>query len=163
MSAEPKATEQWIAPHEIAALSGLELLRAGLGGLRQPPISQHNDFWLAEVEKGRVVFEGIPSKKFYNPLGTVHGGWISTLLDSALGCAVHSMLEPGQTYTTTTMTINFVRAVFETTGKVRCEGFAVHTGSRLATSEARLVDGAGKLIAHGVETCMIMPMPKPGV
>lgn len=162
MSAEPNSVRYGVTPREIAAgLSGLELLRGAMNGtLPSPPIAGTCDFTLAEVEKGRVVFVGVPSMKFYNPLGTVHGGWIATLLDSALGAAVHTMLEPGQTYTTTSMTINFVRPVFEATGTLRCEGVAVHAGSRLATSEARLTDSAGKLIAHGVETCMVMAMPK---
>lgn len=162
MSAEPNAVRYGVTPREIAAgMSGLDLLRAAMNGtLPSPPIAGTCHFTLAAVEKGRVVFEGVPSMKFYNPLGTVHGGWIATLLDSALGCAVHTMLAPGQTYTTTSMTINFVRPVFEATGRLRCEGVAIHTGSRLATSEARLTDSAGKLIAHGVETCMVMPMPE---
>lgn len=163
MTDEPKAIQFGVAPRHVAAtMSGLEQLQAAMSGaLPAPPISQQSDFLLAEVGKGRCVFEGMPSAKFYNPLGTVHGGWIATLLDSALGCSVHTMLEPGQTYTTTSITINFVRPVLDTTGKVRCEGVAIHTGSRLATSEARLVDGAGKLIAHGIGTCLIMAMPKP--
>lgn len=150
--------EYGLIPREIAMrMSGLELLQAVVSGHQPgPPIARTADFWIAEIEKGRVVFEGMPTLKFYNPLGTVHGGWISALLDSAMGCAVHSTLAAGQTYTTTSMTINFVRPVFESTGKVRCEGVSVHAGSRLATSEARLWDEAGKLLAHGSETCLVM-------
>jgi uncharacterized protein (TIGR00369 family) len=98
----------------------------------------------------------MPALKFYNPLGTIHGGWISAILDSAMGCAVHSTLTAGQTYTTTSMTVNFVRPIFEATGKVRCEGVCIHAGSRLATSEGRLWDESGKLLAHGSETCLVM-------
>lgn len=163
MSASSRPAEYGIIPREIAMrMSGLELLQSVLNGaLPGPPIAQTADFWVAEIENGRVVFEGMPSMKFYNPLGTVHGGWISAILDSAMGCAVHSTLAAGQTYTTTSMTINFVRPVFETTGKVRCEGVAVYGGSRLATSEARLWDASGKLLAHGCETCLIMTAVKP--
>lgn len=163
MSAVSRPTEYGLIPPEIAiGMSGLELLQAMLNGVQPgPPIGQTADFWVSEVEKGRIVFEGIPSVKFYNPLGTVHGGWISAVLDSAMGCAVHSTLAAGQTYTTSSMTINFVRPVFETTGKVRCEGIAVHGGSRLATSEARLWDQAGKLLAHGSESVLVMTLAAP--
>jgi uncharacterized protein (TIGR00369 family) len=89
-------------------------------------------------------------------LGTVHGGWISMVLDSAMGCAVHSLLKPGQAYTTVEMKVNFVRPLVESSGKVRCEGEIVHLGGRLATSQGRLTDMSGKLIAHGSETCMIL-------
>jgi uncharacterized protein (TIGR00369 family) len=121
-----------------------------------PPFSEVCDAWLVEVGEGRVVFEARPSARFYNPMGTVHGGWISTVLDSAMGCAVHSMLKAGQAYTTVELKVNFVRPLFEDTGLVRCEGKIVHSGGRLATAEGRLVDATGKLIAHGSETCMIM-------
>ena len=105
------------------------------------------------------MFEATPSPRFYNPLGTVHGGWISTLLDSAMGCAVHSVLKAGQAYTTVDMTVSFVRPVFEKTGKLRCEGKIIHAGSRIATAEGRVWDQAGTLIAHGSETCMVMAVP----
>jgi uncharacterized protein (TIGR00369 family) len=123
-----------------------------------PPISESCDVWLAEVEEGRIVFEARPSARFYNPLGTVHGGWISTVLDSAMGCAVHSTLKAGQAYTTVELKVNFVRPILEQTGIVRCEGKIVHSGGRLATSEGRLTDASGKLLAHGSETCMIFPV-----
>ena len=121
-----------------------------------PPISEVCDIWPVEVEEGRVVFEGRPSSRFYNPMGTVHGGWTSAVLDSAMGCAVHSTLKPGQAYTTVELKVNFVRPLLEKTGPVRCEGKIVHSGGRLATSEGRLIDADGKLIAHGSETCMIL-------
>ena len=152
-----------IVPPEVAtSVSGLEFLQAIASGAHPaPPMAAAADFWLAEVEKGRTVFEGIPSARFYNPMGSVHGGWISALLDSAMGCAVHSTLAAGQIYTTVDMTISFVRAAFERTGKLRCEGKVIHAGSRIATAEGRLFDAAGKLIAHGSETCMILA-PPPG-
>jgi uncharacterized protein (TIGR00369 family) len=158
MPTPSRPAEYGLTPREIAIqMSGLELLQAVVSGQQPgPPIAQTADFWIAEIEKGRVVFEGMPALRFYNPLGTVHGGWISAILDSAMGCAVHSTLAAGQTYTTTSMTVNFVRPVLESTGKVRCEGVCVHSGSRLATSEARLWDQGGKLLAHGSETCLVM-------
>ena len=124
-----------------------------------PPFSEISDAWLVEVAEGRIVFEAKPSARFYNPMGTVHGGWISTVLDSAMGCAVHSMLQAGQAYTTVELKVNFVRPVLEQTGIVRCEGKIVHVGGRLATAEGRLTDAAGKLLAHGSETCMIFAAP----
>ena len=147
-----------VVPQELAtATPGLAFLE-GLrdGALPAPPFAAVTDVWLVEAESGRVVFEATPSSRFYNPLGTVHGGWISTLLDSAMGCAVHSMLKVGQAYTTVDMTISFVRPVFERTGKLRCEGKIIHAGRRIATAEGRVYDAAGTLIAHGSETCLVM-------
>lgn len=150
-----------LVPAQIAtAGSGLAFLRGMLAGdLPGPPISEASDFWLAEVDEGRAVFEGNPSARFFNPLGTIHGGWISTLLDSAMGCAVHTTLRPGFGYTTVDMTISFVRAVMPASGTVRCEGKVIHVGGRIATSEGKLFDASGKLLAHGTETCLIFPVP----
>ena len=91
-----------------------------------------------------------------NPLGRIHGGWTSTLLDSAMGCAVHSTLKLGYGYTTIDMTVTFVRGVQPTSGKLTCEGKIIHSGSRIATAEGHVLDAAGRLIAHGTETCMIL-------
>jgi uncharacterized protein (TIGR00369 family) len=121
-----------------------------------PPFAEVCTMWPVEVDEGNIVFEALPSARFYNPMGAVHGGWISTVLDSAMGCAVHSMLKAGQAYTTAELKINFVRPLFDHSGLVRCEGRVVHFGTRLATSEGRLLDKSGKLIAHGTETCLIM-------
>jgi uncharacterized protein (TIGR00369 family) len=147
------------------AMSGLDFLRRlQQTELPAPPFAEVTDIWLVEVEAGRVVFEGQPSRRFYNPLGTVHGGWISTLLDSAMGCAVHSRLQPGQAYTTVEMKVNFVRPLFEHSGLLRCEAFIVHFGRRIATSEGKVVDSKGNIIAHGSETCMVLETPgQPGV
>lgn len=147
---------------EIAGLSGREALeRLMAGTLPRAPMGRTLNFSLTEVEEGRIVFVGVPTGDHLNPLGTVHGGWISTLLDSAMGCAVHSMLKPGQIYTTTSMTINFVRALMPDSGQVRAEGVAIHAGGRLGSAEGRLIDSKGRLIAHGTETCMIMDAPSP--
>jgi uncharacterized protein (TIGR00369 family) len=142
---------------EAARGSGLDFLLKLLDATYPaPPFSEAAEVWPVEAEPGRVVFKAKPSARFYNPMGTVHGGWISTVLDSAMGCAVHSVLKPGQAYTTVELKINFVRPVFEQTGVVRCEGKIVHAGGRLATSEGRLTDEEGNLLAHGSETCMIL-------
>ncbi|MHB2166022.1 PaaI family thioesterase [Alsobacter sp. R-9] len=142
---------------ELTSRSGLDFLRGMLDGeLPAPPICVTGGFRATEVEKRRIVFEGEPAEAFYNPLGTVHGGWISTILDSALGCAVHSMLEPGQAYTTVDLKVNFVRPLLAGTGPVRAEARIVHHGGRIATSEARLLDARDRLVAHATSTCLIM-------
>lgn len=140
-------------------LSGRELLAAMIAGeLPPPPFAGTTAIRLTEVGDGRAVFVGSPTRAFLNPLNTIHGGWIATIIDSALGCAVHSKLASGQTYTTTAMTVNYVRALAPDSGEVRCEAVAVHSGRRTATSEARLTDSKGRLIAHGSETCLIMDL-----
>lgn len=142
---------------ELTRLSGIEILRGMMDGTYPaPPFSKTTGIWLTSVEPGRVVFEGAPSLDFLNPLGVVHGGWTAAILDSAMGCCVHTVLEPGQGYTTVEFKVNLVRAVLPTSGVVRCEASVVHCGRRFATSEGRLVDGSGKLLAHGTETCAIL-------
>jgi uncharacterized protein (TIGR00369 family) len=161
MNASDPVVKVGVVARDIATgMAGLDFLR----GLRDrtrpvPPFAVETDIWLVEVESGRVVFEALPSSRFYNPHGTVHGGWISTLLDSAMGCAVHSVLKAGQTYSTVDMTVSFVRPVFETTGKLRCQGKIIHAGGRIATAEGRVWDQTGTLIAHGSETCLVMTVP----
>ncbi len=108
---------------------------------------------------GARCLRRFPSERFRNPLGTVHGGWMATLLDSALGCAVHSTLKAGQGFTTVDLAVSFVRAVHESSGKLRCEAKVIHAGGRIATSEGRLVDAEGKLYAHGTTTCLVMAAP----
>jgi uncharacterized protein (TIGR00369 family) len=140
----------------IAGESGYTFLSKLLDGTHPaPPCFKVCDIWPVEVQEGRVVFAAKPSARFYNPMGTVHGGWTSTVLDSAMACAVHSMLKAGQAYTTVEMKVNFVRPLLEENGIVRCEGTIVYCGGRMATSEGRLFDASGTLIAHGSETCMI--------
>ena len=124
-----------------------------------PPFAETTDIWLIQAEHGRVVFEAQPAQRFLNPLGTVHGGWISTLLDSAMGCAVHSTLKAGSGFTTVDMTVSFVRPVLANSGKLMCEGKIIHSGGRIATAEGRVTDAAGTLIAHGTETCLIFKPP----
>jgi uncharacterized protein (TIGR00369 family) len=137
-------------------MSGLELLQGiASGTVLYPPINDTLDFFLLEVEKGRAVFQGLPSMKHYNPIGTVHGGFHATLLDSAMACAVHSLVLPGQAYTTLEFKVHLVRPLTEKTGPVRAEGKIVASGRRTATAEGRLVDEAGRLYSHGTTTCMI--------
>jgi uncharacterized protein (TIGR00369 family) len=138
----------------LAGLPFLEAIRDGR--LSSPPVSQLLGFTLTEVEAGRAVFECEPSESHYNPAGTVHGGFISTLLDSALSCAVHTTLPAGTAYTTAELKVNFVRPIVAGTGRLRSEGRVIHVGGRLATAEARLTDAAGKLYAHAVGTCLVL-------
>lgn len=142
------------------SMSGLEFLHGLMSGrFPAPPIAEVLNFLLVEADNGRAVFEGFPSDRFRNPLGTVHGGWMSTMLDSALGCAVHSMLKAGQGFTTVDLAVSFVRAVHQSTGKMRCEAKVIHAGGRIATAEGRLVDAEGRLYAHGKTTCLVMSAP----
>lgn len=141
---------------QVLDLSGLELMQGILDGtLPYPPIAETLDFGLVEVSRGRAVFQGTPQRRHYNPLGTVHGGWYATLLDSALGCAVHTMLDAGQAYTTAELGVHLVRAATEHTGALRAIGEVVHCGRQLATAQARIVDSRGKLYAHGSTTCLV--------
>mgnify|MGYP003670309738 FL=1 len=150
------------APLPLAVIkqhSGLALLRKMMAGeLPPPPIAITLGFLLEEVEAGLAVFAGVPQLAHYNPIGSVHGGYHATLLDSCMACAVHSTLKAGEGYTTLEFKLNYVRPLTDKTGKVRAEGRLIHRGSRVATSEGRLVDADGKLYAHGTETCMIFPL-----
>ncbi len=151
-----------VVPHaEMTGMDGLTFMhRMMTGDFPAPPICRTGSFQTTLAERGRVVFEGEPTEDFYNPLGTVHGGWISMILDSALGCVVHTMLEAGQAYTTVELKVNFVRPVLAGMGRVRAEATIVHLGGRIATSEAKLVDARGRLLAHGTSTCMIMDVAR---
>ncbi len=141
---------------QVAGLSGLEMFQAMLAGeLPAPPISQTLDFLLVEAEAGRVVFQGRPGVAHYNPMGTVHGGWFATLLDSALGCAVQSIQPVGKAYTTAELKINIVRPLSDAVPFVRAEARIIHGGGRMATADARLTGPDGRLYAHGSTTCFI--------
>jgi uncharacterized protein (TIGR00369 family) len=135
---------------------GLSFLTGMLNGRHpSPPYSETIGIRLVEIEEGRVVFAGTPSARFLNPIGTIHGGWAATILDGSMAYCVHSTLKAGEGYTTVEMKISYIRPVFPSTGVVRCESKLIHRGSRTATSEGRLFDQRGKLLAHGSETCMI--------
>jgi uncharacterized protein (TIGR00369 family) len=155
-------TFEWEDPRlfldAMRGTSGLEFLqRIAKKELPQPPIGALMDLTLAEVSPGRAVFTAEPAEFHYNVIGVVHGGLAATLLDSAMGCAVHSMLPAGVGYTTLEINVNFVRALTAATGTVRSEGAVVHMGSRTATAEGRIVDRAGKLYAHATTTCIVLP------
>lgn len=141
---------------KLATLSGLEVLQAIFDGeLPPPPIGETLDFLPIHMERGKAVFQGRPSKKHYNPLGSVHGGWFATLLDSAVGCAIHSTLEAGQGYTTLELKVNYIRPLTIDVTLVRAEGQIIHVGRQTATAEGRIVGPDGKLYAHASTTCLI--------
>ena len=152
--------EYGVVPIEQArALDGLDLFKGLLEGrFPAPPISKVLGFSLLEVEAGRVIFGYTPVFDHYNPLGSVHGGIAATLLDSVMGCCIHTMLKAGSGYTTVEIKVNYVRAMTDKTGPVRAEGKVINVGSRIATSEGRLTDASGKLLAHGTTTCLIFPI-----
>jgi uncharacterized protein (TIGR00369 family) len=153
-------TVRWDDPQPTARaarkLSGLDLLRALVSGeLPRPPIAQLMGFELTEVEEGRAVFECVPGEHLYNPIGSVHGGFACTLLDSALGCSVQSTLPAGATYVTTDVQVRFIRAITSSSGRVRAEAKVVHVGRSTAVAEARLTGEDGKLLAFGTTACAI--------
>jgi uncharacterized protein (TIGR00369 family) len=138
--------------------TGLELLRAIIrGAAPQPSISGTLHFAITGAEEGVVIFHGTPDADLLNPMGQVHGGWACTLLDSAMGSAVMSTLDPESTYATAQLTVHLTRAITPATGPVVAEGRVVHRGRRLATAEGSLRDLDGALLAHGTTTCVILP------
>ena len=140
--------------------SGMEFLqRIWRGELPSTPIGHTMDFIPIEGEPGRVVFQGTPGKQHYNPIGSVHGGYFCTLLDSALGCAVQSMLPKGSGYTTLELKVNLIRALTDKTGPVRAEGKVIQVGRSVGIAEARLFDADGKLYAHATTTCLVFALP----
>jgi len=143
----------------LKSMSGLEFIEAMRDGrIPAPPIAGTLCFSLTGARAGEVRFDGTPLKGHYNPIGSVHGGWAATLLDSCMGCAVQTMVPMGSTYTTLELSVNFVRAITLASGPMQAIGHVLHSGRRSATAEGRLVDGKGTLYAHGTTTCMIMPL-----
>jgi uncharacterized protein (TIGR00369 family) len=147
------------SPQQVAGKGGLELMQAMLRGeLPWPPIARTLDFQLMEVDEGRAVFQGTPGPAHFNPMGGVHGGWYATLLDSALGCAVHTMMPAGRGYTTAELGVNLVKAIGPRVQRVRAEGRVLHCGRQLATAEAKLFGPDGTLYAHGTTTCLVFEL-----
>ncbi len=170
--------EQWLArerevrlllapPGRIATseTAGMRVLafgeRMARGEVPPPPIGATLDFVPVEVERGRVVFQGTPKTDYYNPIGSVHGGYSATLLDSAVGCAVQTMLERGFGYTTLELKVNYVRPLTDRTGPVRAEGTVVSVSRQIGVAQGRIVDPAGRIYAWASTTCLIFPLPAP--
>ncbi len=145
-----------LSMENLRECSGLELFQKMIAGeLPRPPITDTLGFYMVEAEKGRVVFQGTPQHRHYNPIGSVHGGFHATLLDSCVACAIQSTLEAGQGYTTLELKVNYIRALTDRVGPVRAEGRVIHVGKQIGTAEGKLVDADGKLYAHASTTCLI--------
>lgn len=161
---ERTRTVTWMDPTQVGksalAMAGADFLRAiAEGRLPPPPIARLMDFAISEVGPGRVVFEVEPQEFHYNPIGSIHGGLAATLLDSAMGCAIHSLLPEGRAYTTLELKVNYVRGMSRGTGRVQAIGKVIHLGGRVATAEGRIEDAKGKLYAHGTTTCLLLELP----
>ena len=151
-------------PEQVAGKTGMEMMQAILRGeLPYPPIAKTLDFTLVQVSEGVAIFQGTPGPAHLNPMGTIHGGWYATLLDSALGCAVHTMMPVGRGYTTAELGVNLVKAInMNKAPRVRAEGKVIHCGRQLATAEARLYGPDGTLYAHATTTCLVFEMKPAG-
>ncbi|HYL88903.1 MAG TPA: PaaI family thioesterase [Burkholderiales bacterium] len=154
-------TVEWTDAAALAAagrsMAGIDFLRAIRDGrLPAPPLARVLGFNLVEVEPGHAVFEITPGEQHYNPIGVVHGGVAMTLLDSAMGCCIHTRMPLGSAYTTLEAKTNLVRAITDKTGRLRAIGTVVHVGTRVATAEGRVEDAAGKLYAHATSTCLVL-------
>jgi uncharacterized protein (TIGR00369 family) len=144
-------------PEQVMDKTGMQMFEAiGAGELPSVPIGHSMDFYPVEFEFGRMVFQGRPSAKFMNPLGTIHGGWIATLLDSAVACAVHTTLPAGKGYTTAELKISYVRALTPKIPLVRAEGKIINSGRQVGFAEGRLYGPDGKLYAHATTTCVVL-------
>ena len=147
-------------PQQWAGKTGLEQMQAMLDGeLPFAPIAKTLDFSLIRVAPGVALFQGQPGPAHFNPMGSVHGGWFATMLDSALGCAVHTLMPAGRGYTTAELSVNYVRGLSPKVGRVRAEGKVLHCGKQLATAEARLFGPDGTLFAHATTTCLVFDLP----
>ncbi len=147
-------------PEVLASLSGLDFLRKMFAGeLPDAPMMQLVGYSHGSADPGHVVFHATPGFQHYNPIGSVHGGFAATLLDSAMGCAVQSMLPAGMVYTTLEFKITLIKAITRDSGEVRAEGRALNVGRRVGTAEGRLTDTSGRLLAHGTTTCLVFEAP----
>ena len=161
MASERSRTTSWHDPREVIAgmadVDGLEALRGMVAGdVPYPPIAETMAMRILEVDRGRVVWEAEPGEHLYNPIGTVHAGFVTTLLDSAMGTAFVSTAEAGTRWTTLELKANFTRAITAETGPVRCTGTIVHPGRTVVTTEAKAEDGEGRLLAHATSTILVL-------
>ncbi len=145
---------------QVANLSGLEIFEAiSAGELPAVPIGDTCDIWPLGYGPGWFVFQGRPSARFFNPMGTIHGGWIATILDSALGCCVQTTVPAGSAYTTAELKVSYLRALTPAVPLVRAFGQVINAGKRLGFAEARLLGADGKVYAHATTTCLIFERP----
>ena len=160
----PRQNHYGVTPTEVmASMPGIDFVRAIFSGkLPEPPIMQTVEPFDCTAEPGKIVIHSVPGFRHYNPIGSVHGGHAATLLDSAMGLAVHSMLPVGSGYTTLEFKISFIRGMSSETGTVRTEGQVLHFGRRTATAEARILDAKGRLLAHATTTCLVFEIPLKG-
>ena len=157
----PKIEYGVTPPDVVASMAGLDFVRAIFEGkLPAPPIMQTVEPFDSTAEPGVVAFHSMPGFRHYNPIGSVHGGYAATLLDSAMGLAIHTALPAGSGYTTLEFKISFIRGMTEDTGVVRTEGKTLSVGRRAATAEARITDSKGRLLAHAATTCLVFEIPK---
>ncbi|MER5874721.1 PaaI family thioesterase [Streptomyces sp. NPDC060235] len=149
-----------VSASAVGHQSGLDFLReVQAGRLPAPPIAATLGMTLEEVEHGRAVFSLVPGEEHYNPIGSVHGGVYATLLDSAAGCAVQSVLPPAMGYTSLDLTVKFLRPVTVDTGRIRAVGTVLNSGRRTALAQAELLDEADRLLAHTTSSCLLFPVP----
>ncbi len=150
-------------PDQVAGLTGLQMMEAMLrGDIPYASIAKTLDFTIMEVASGHAVFQGTPGPTHLNPMGGIHGGWYATLLDSALGCAIHTMMPVGRGYTTAELGVNLVKAINPAkTPRVRAIGKVLHCGRQLATAEARIEGPDGTLYAHATTTCLVFELKTP--
>jgi len=142
-------------------LSGLQYFKRMVAGeVPPPPMLALLGIRLIEADEGRVVFTGTVAPEHYNGMGVAHGGYAATLLDSALGCCINTLMPPGKRFTTLELKVNLTRPLTHEVGPLFCEAKVVHLGGRTATSEGRIVDGTGKLYAHGTTTCIVVDAPR---
>ena len=144
---------------EVMNFSGMEMMQSMLQGrIPYATMGQTLDFHLIQIEEGKAIFQGAPSQSHLNPMGTTHGGWFAAILDSAMGCAVHSKMPVGRGYTTAELSINLVKAITPQVKRLRAIGHVVHCGKQLATTEGRLVGPDGTLYAHATSTCLVFDL-----
>src|SRR3990167_4638345 len=147
-------------PDQVAGMSGMDMMQAMLrGDIPYAAIAKTLDFLVIDVGDGSATFQGTPGPQHLNPMGTVHGGWFATLLDSALGCAVHTRMPAGRGYTTAELSVNIVRALTPKVPRVRAIGRVINCGRQLATADAQLIGPDGTLYAHATTTCLVFEMP----
>ena len=152
-------SDPMIAARKARQMPGLQFLQGIVSGdIPPPPVGALTRMRLERVEEGQAVFLLEPDESLYNPIGSVHGGIIATICDSAASCAIQSMLPADKAYTTLEMKVNYLRPITDQTGPLRCVGDVIHVGRQVAAAEARLADGAGKLHAHATVTCMIFQL-----